>query len=57
MLKSLLKTAHIPVSFREEEREALQCAAEADDRALSALARKIVVDWLKENGYLKGAAK
>lgn len=37
-----------------DEREALGRAAKADDRPISSLARKIIVAWLRENGWLKG---
>jgi predicted transcriptional regulator len=43
-----------PTSIRlgPEEREALRRAAEADDRPVSALMRKIIVDWLTRNKWL-----
>jgi hypothetical protein len=37
-----------------EEREALDIAAAKEDRAASSLARKIVLDWLRKHGQLKG---
>lgn len=43
----------IGVRFERDEREALQQAAAADERSLSALIRIIVVRWLREKGYLK----
>jgi hypothetical protein len=45
------------VRFGEDEREALERAAAADDRPLSAMVRKIVVDWLRRGGWLAKAKK
>lgn len=36
-----------------KEREALEKAAEADNRPMSALARNIIVEWLRTKGLLK----
>jgi hypothetical protein len=36
-----------------EEREALQKAASAEDKPIAYVARRVVVAWLKEQGWLK----
>jgi hypothetical protein len=48
-----MKLEPIGVRLEPEERAALEKAAAADDRAMSALARKILVDWLRKGGWLK----
>jgi len=49
----MTKTDPIGVRLAPAEREALEKAAAADDRALSAMARKILVEWLRKHGHLK----
>jgi hypothetical protein len=51
--KSLVKVAPLSVRFLPAARAALEKAALADDRPVSVLAQKIIVDWLKEKGFLK----
>jgi hypothetical protein len=51
----MAKNTQLGVRLEPEEREALERAAQADARPQSALVRKIVVDWLRENGWLKTA--
>jgi len=51
--KHLIKLAALGVRFAPAERAALKKAAQDDARPVSVLARKIVVDWLREKGYLK----
>jgi hypothetical protein len=41
----------------DEELDALNRAAEADDRKPAALMSKIVVDWLRAKGWLKKVKK
>ncbi len=48
-----MKLNPTPIRFTAEEHAALARAAEADQRPLSAMARKIIVDWLKERGWLE----
>ena len=45
----------LPLGIRLEtsERAALDRAAIADQRPLSALGRRIITDWLKQNGWLE----
>ncbi len=43
----------IGVRFSAKERAAIESAAKADDRPVSVLIRKIVVDALKAKGLLK----
>ena len=47
------KLEPIGIRFADEERKALQKAANADDRSISAMARKLVVDALKKAGWMK----
>ncbi len=49
----MAKSGGVPVRFDQAEREALQQAALEDSRSMSALARKIVIEWLRANGFLK----
>lgn len=53
----MTKTDPIGVRLEPEERAALERAAAADDRSLSAMARKIITEWLKKAGHLKRAPK
>ena len=48
------KTPPIGIRLSAEERAALTKAAAADDRSMSALARKVLADWLRRNGWLAG---
>ena len=54
---SMIKTDPIGVRLEPAERAALEKAAAADDRSMSALARKIITDWLKKHGHLKAPKK
>lgn len=49
----MAKTHPLGVRLEPVERDALGRAALADDRSVSALVRKIVVEWLQANGHLK----
>lgn len=49
----MVKLAPVAVRLNPEEREALERAARGDDRALSAMARRIIAEWLRENGFLR----
>jgi|HubBroStandDraft_3_1064219.scaffolds.fasta_scaffold4413672_1 hypothetical protein len=51
--KSSIKLAPVSVRFLPAAKAALEKAALADDRPVSVLAQKIIVDWLKANGFLK----
>lgn len=48
------KTPPIGIRLSAEERAALTRAAAADDRSISALARRVLADWLRRNGWLSG---
>lgn len=48
----MAKNDALGVRLEDQERAALERAAVAEDRKLSAMARKIIVSWLKENGFL-----
>lgn len=43
----------LTVRLTAKERRALERAALAEDRRHSALARKVLVDWLRVNGWLE----
>jgi hypothetical protein len=49
----MAKDNHLGVRLENAERDALEMAAAAEARAVSAMARKIIADWLKERGWLK----
>lgn len=49
----MTKTDPIGVRLEPEEKAALERAAAADDRSLSAMARKIITEWLRKNGHMK----
>ena len=47
------KTDPIGIRLEPAEREALERAAAADDRTMSAFARRVLVEWLRKGGWLK----
>ncbi len=49
----MTKDPPIGVRLEPEERAALDRAAAKDDRSVSAMARKILVEWLKRHGHMK----
>jgi len=53
----MAKTDPIGVRLDPDEKAALESAAALDDRSVSAMARKILADWLRKNGHLKGDRK
>ena len=48
----MTKDAALGIRLEPDEREALERAAKADERALSAMGRKIIVEWLRTNGWM-----
>ncbi|TWB62942.1 ribbon-helix-helix domain-containing protein [Bradyrhizobium sacchari] len=50
----MAKTAAISVRVPDDVKAAVEKAAEADSRSVASLVEKILVDYLKKNGYLKG---
>lgn len=48
----MTKTEPIGVRLEPEERAAIEAAAAADDRPVSSLMRRIIVEWLRKNGWL-----
>jgi hypothetical protein len=50
----MAKSDPIGIRLDPVELAALKRAAQSDDRSISALGRKIIADWLKANGWLKG---
>jgi hypothetical protein len=53
----MAKNTPLGIRLEDEERDALERAALADDRSMSALGRKILVEWLRKNGWLKGTKR
>jgi hypothetical protein len=49
----MARIGHVGIRLEPEERDALELAAAADERTISSLARKIIVEWLRKNGWLK----
>jgi len=47
------KTARVALRVRPEVRDALVRAAKKDGRSFSALAERILAEWLRANGWLK----
>jgi hypothetical protein len=52
-IRRMAKTKHIGVRLSPAASDALTRAAARDDRAVAALARKIIEEWLRANGGLK----
>ena len=48
-----MKTEPIGIRFTPEERAALERAAQADERSMSALGRKVILEWLRKGGWLE----
>lgn len=53
----MTKRDPIGVRFSDEERAALDAAAEEKSLALSAMVRMIVAEWLRKHGFLKRSRK
>ena len=53
----MAKLEPIGLRLEPEERAALEKAAAADARTMSALARKVLTDWLRQGGWLKKQAR
>jgi hypothetical protein len=51
------KDMFLGIRLEPEESDALKAAAKDDARPASALARKIIADWLREKGWLAGGPK
>ncbi len=49
----MAKTAHIGVRLEPNVKDALDQAAEAEERSISFLAQKAIAEWLRRKGYLK----
>lgn len=54
---SSTQTTPIGVRIALETKEALAAAAKDDRRSLASMTDKILTDWLKAKGYLKGEPK
>lgn len=48
----MAKDPALGIRLEPDERVALDRAAKADERALSAMGRKIIVEWLRTNGWM-----
>ena len=53
----MTKEPALGIRLEADEKAALEAAAKADQRPLSAMGRKIIADWLRERGYLGPATK
>lgn len=51
------KTPSLGVRVHPETKAALEKAAKADMRSVSSLIEKILVEWLRKNGFLKPQKK
>lgn len=49
--QTMAKEPALGIRLEASERKALENAAKADQRPLSAMSRKIIVDWLRANGW------
>lgn len=56
-ISGMAKTDTLGVRLDPNEKAALERAAAADDRPVSALARKIIAEWLAKNGWMMGGKK
>ena len=57
---SLVTTDKTTITFRvsrEEIRDALKRAASDDQRSVTVILERIVVEWLQKHGYLDGERK
>jgi hypothetical protein len=57
---SLVTTDKTTITFRvsrEEIRDALKRAARDDQRSVTVILERIVVEWLRKRGYLDGERK
>jgi len=48
-----MKMSSLTIRADTEVRDALEKAAKDDMRTISAMAHGILIEWLKEHGYLK----
>lgn len=48
----MAKDPALGIRLESDERAALERAAKADERPLSAMGRKILVEWLRGNGWM-----
>ena len=48
----MAKDPALGIRLEPDERDALDRASKADERALSAMGRKIIVEWLRSNGWM-----
>ena len=48
----MAKDPALGIRLEPDERDALDRASKADERALSAMGRKIIVEWLRSNAWM-----
>ena len=48
----MAKERNLNIRLDDEEMDALSRAAMDDDRPTSALARRVLINWLRDNGWL-----
>ncbi len=51
----MTKEPALGIRLEADEKAALEAAAKADQRPLSAMGRKIIADWLRTHGFLAEA--
>lgn len=49
----MVRTASIGIRVEPELKEAIEKAAQDDRRTVAAMIEKVMVEWLREKGYLK----
>jgi uncharacterized protein (DUF1778 family) len=54
---SMPKEPALGIRLEPDEKAALEVAARADDRSLSAMGRKIIAAWLRANNFLPEGPK
>ena len=54
MAKKIVKPKPMfSIRLGDDERKALEKAAAAEDRPMSYVARRAIIEWLKQKGFLK----
>jgi len=53
MLRGVSSFRPFTVRLDQTEKEALEAAAKAEDRAASWIARRAIISWLKAKGFMK----
>jgi len=53
MAKAVKAPQMLSIRLGPDERKALEKAAKEEDRPMAYVARRAILDWLKEKGFLK----